>query len=112
PFTESPQEFVLPDPRDWQQELGLKRFSNEINWITMISESYRGYVRDRNFPMILKSAQIIADAIPHNDKANYEFGRLLVQDGRPDEAQLYFKRALLEQPDNSLYQKAYKLVSQ
>ena len=110
PFTVQPIQFVLPKPTDWQQQLGLKRFKNEIDWITMISESYRGYVDERNMPMIMKTAQIIADAVPHNDKANYEYGRLLVQDGRSVEARIYFQRALLEQPDNELYKKAQDVV--
>lgn len=111
PFTEEPVDFVLPKPTDWQQQLGLKHFYKEIDWITMIADSYRGYVDNRILPMILKSAQILADAMPYNHQANYEYGRLLVQDGRADEARLYFKRAYLEQPDNAIYQGALKSVS-
>ncbi len=110
PFTPEPTEFTLPQPADWQQELGLKHFQKEIDWITMIADSYRGYVDERNLPMILKSAQILADAMPYNHLANYEYGRLLVQDGRSTEAILYFRRALTEDPDNSIYQNAYASV--
>ena len=111
PFTPEPIEFVLPQPADWQQQLGLKHFQKEIDWITMIADSYRGYVNERNLPMIIKSAQILADAMPYNHQANYEYGRLLAQDGRPAEARLYFNRAYMEQPDNETYQRSLKSLS-
>ena len=111
PFTPEPIEFTLPQPADWQQQLGLRHFQKEIDWITMIADSYRGYVEDRNLPMILKSAQILADAMPYNHQANYEYGRLLAQDGRPAEARVYFKRAYMEQPDNEIYQRTLKSLS-
>jgi len=110
PFVSEPVEFVLPKPGDWQQALGLQHFQKESDWITMITRSYKGYVDARNMPMIMKSAQIIADAMPHNHQANYEFGRLLVQADRVPESVLYFKRALIEEPENPIYLKAYQQV--
>lgn len=112
PFVPEPVEFVLPKPADWQQTLGLQHFQKQIDWITMISESYKGYVDERNMPMIMKSAQIIADAMPQNHQANYEYGRLLVQANRIPESALYFRRAVIEEPDNPTYIKALNQVTQ
>jgi len=78
----------------------------------MISDSYKGYVEERNIFMIMKSAQIIADAMPHNHQANYEYGRLLVQANRIPESVLYFRRAAVEDPENPTYIKAYEQVTQ
>ena len=50
-------------------------------------------------------------ADPDRILANYEYGRLLAQDGRPAEARLYFNRAYMEQPDNETYQRSLKSLS-
>lgn len=104
PFTDKPEQFRLPQPEDWQQQIGLQYFNKQIDWLTMMNLSYQGYVKRRNIPMLMKTAQIIADSMPQNAEANFRVGKQLLQAKKPQQALIYFKRALLEKPDNSTYQ--------
>jgi len=103
PFTDKPKKVILPKPADWQQQIGMKYFSKEINWLEMLNQSYRGYLKNRNIKMILKSSQIIADAMPQNAKANFRVGQQLLQENNPKKARRFFVRAVLEEPSNKHY---------
>lgn len=103
PFREKPQKVILPPPADWQQSLGMDYFIKKINWITMMNQSFKGYLEKRNIPMVLKSSRIIADAMPQNPEANFRVGRQLLQNQNPLQAIIYFRRAVLEKPDNEVY---------
>ena len=78
----------------------------------MLNQSYKGYLDRRDIPMILKSSQIIADAMPFNAKANYRAGRQLMQQKRPYDAKHFFARAVLEEPENKAYLKALAKANQ
>lgn len=106
PFTEKPEKVILPKPADWQQDLGMQYFTKKIDWLTMLNKSYRGYLEQRNIPMLLKTSQIIAEAMPQNAAANYRVGLQLLQEGKPSYAGRFLARAVLEEPDNVTYMRA------
>jgi len=108
PFTSSPQPLTLAKPADWQQQLGIEYFQKKIGWLEMLNRSYAGYLKERNVPMILKTSQIIADALPHNAQANYRVGRQLIQEGEDSLARIYFQRAIREEPENKIFSAAIK----
>ncbi len=103
PFTDKPQKFTLPKPANSYQLLGMQYFSKSISWLNMINGSFKGYLEEKNIPMILKSSKIIADAMPQNVDANFRVGRQLLQENKALEASIYFKRAVLEQPNKAIY---------
>ena len=93
PFTDTPQSIRLPNPADWQQQLGRQQFDKSIDWLTMAKQSAAQYKQQNNTHMWLKSAQIIADALPHDPLANLEIGELFYKQKRYAEALHYLKRA-------------------
>ena len=103
PFTDKPEKLTLPRPSDWQQEIGLKYFQKQIDWLTLMNQSYQGYLKERNVAMIMKTSKIIADAMPQNDVANYRVGKQLLQSGQSKLSLNYFKKALLEKPEHQPY---------
>ena len=107
PFTETPKSLSLPKPADWSQELGLKYFKKEIGWLEMMNRSFKEYLDAREIPMVMKTSQIIADAMPWNAEANFRVGRQLMQARQYELSQTYFYRSALTEPDNAIYRIAY-----
>lgn len=103
PYTNKPKRVVLPKPADWQQEIGLRYFSKQINWLDMLNLSYKGYLDRRNIPMILKTSEMIADAIPHNAEANFRVAKQQLQEGNASKALKFLDKALAEEPNNKNY---------
>ncbi|PHS13821.1 MAG: hypothetical protein COA86_16740 [Kangiella sp.] len=111
PYTKTPKEVVLPKPSDWQQEIGLKYYSKEINWLQMLNLSYKGYLERRNLPMVLKTSEMIADAIPFNTKVNFRVAKQQLQAGNKLAAKRFFQRAVLEEPTNKKYKTALSTIN-
>ncbi|WP_100657175.1 SGNH/GDSL hydrolase family protein [Alteromonas flava] len=93
PFTDSPKPVALPPPNDWQQTLGLQQFRKQISWLTMAQQSAQRYQAETNLNMLVKTSQLIADALPHDPIANAKAAELLVQQQRTTEALFYALRA-------------------
>ncbi len=107
PYTDKPKEIILPRPADWQQEIGLRYYSKEINWLEMLNLSYTGYLERRNMPMVLKTSEMIADALPHNAETNYRVAKQQLQAGNILTAKRFFQRAFNEEPDNLNYKNSF-----
>lgn len=73
PFIQNTNELKplkLPTPADWQQELGKAHFLKQIDWLTMMQQALSQYQAQNDQPMSLKTATILADALPHEPKIN------------------------------------------
>ena len=111
PYTDKPKKVVLPQPTDWQQQIGLQYYGKKINWLDMLNQSYKGYLDRRNISMVLKTSEMIADAMPQNAKANFRAGKQQRQEGNIITAKRFFERALLEEPNNQLFINALSSTS-
>ncbi len=93
PFQDAPQPVRLPQPADWQQQLGRQQFEKRIDWLTMAKRSAERYEQTNNIHMWLKTLQLIADALPHDPLANVTIGERLYMQKRYPEALHYLLRA-------------------
>ena len=93
PFQDAPQPVRLPQPVDWQQQLGRQQFEKRIDWLTMAKRSAERYEQTNNIHMWLKTLQLIADALPHDPLANITIGERLYMQKRYAEALHYLLRA-------------------
>ena len=105
PYTKQPKKIVLPKPLDWQQQLGLKYYSKQISWLEMLNLSYKGYLDRRNVSMVLKTSEMIADAMPQNAEINFRVGKQQLQEKNLLKAKQYFQRSLMEDPTNETYRR-------
>lgn len=95
PFTDTPQPYLLPAPADWQQEAGKAWFEKRTDWQSMMQSSLIRYQNDKNTEMVLKTLQILADALPHNGLYNVQLAEAMLSRQRYNEALHYFRRAKL-----------------
>jgi len=95
PFTDTPIELALPPPQDWQQQLGQQYFSKRIDWLTMMRRALAGYQNRKDEDMILKTAQLLADALPQDAQLNQMVADLFRQKKRYHLAIHYYLRAQL-----------------
>jgi hypothetical protein len=93
PFQDATQPVRLPQPADWQQQLGRQQFEKRIDWLTMAKRSAERYEQTNNIHMWLKTLQLIADALPHDPLANITIGERLYMQKRYAEALHYLLRA-------------------
>ncbi|MDM7860701.1 hypothetical protein QTP81_08840 [Alteromonas sp. ASW11-36] len=93
PFTDEPQAVRLPQPQDWQQNLGRQFFAKEIDWLTMMRLSAERYKAQNEHNMYIKTLQILADALPHDPIVNGQVAEQLYNQNRFSEALYYIRRA-------------------
>ena len=79
-------------------------------WV-MLNLSYKGYLERRNLPMVLKTSEMIADAIPFNTKVNFRVAKQQLQAGNKLAAKRFFQRAVLEEPTNKKYKTALSTIN-
>lgn len=94
PFTEAPQQLNLPRPSDWQQQIGYDLFSKKLDWLAMVQASRQGYLKLGDSHMLLKIDRILADALPHSARANFNAGNSLQAKSQKELSKYYFTRAL------------------
>ena len=93
PFSPFPKPVVLPKPQNWEASLGLEKVQKKIDWLTMQRKALAQYKTEKNFPMVLKTQQIIADALPHDPVENLRSAKNMHQVKRIPEALYYYQRA-------------------
>jgi tetratricopeptide (TPR) repeat protein/Fe-S cluster assembly iron-binding protein IscA len=103
PYTDKPKKVILPKPADWQQEIGIRYYSKKIDWLEMLNQSYKGYLDRRNIPMVLKTSEMIADAMPQNAITNFRVAKQQLQEGNTNKSLQFLDRALAEEPNNKKY---------
>lgn len=94
PFVAIPQPVQLPKATDWQQQLGLDYFANQISWLTLMQQSQARYRASGDQAMLLKTSLILADAMPEQAELQATAARLLWQQGRQSEHRYYQQRCL------------------
>lgn len=92
PFVASPQPVQLPKANDWQQQLGLDFFANQISWLTLMQQSQTRYQASGDHAMLLKTSLILADAMPEQAELQATAAKLLQQQGRSSESRFYQQR--------------------
>lgn len=93
PFSPTPKPVVLPQPQNWEAALGLEKVQKKIDWLTMQKKALTQYNKDKNIPMVIKTQQIIADALPHDPVENLRSAKNMHQTKRLAEALYYYQRA-------------------
>jgi lysophospholipase L1-like esterase len=102
PFTDTPKNLTLPQPQDWQQSLGKEYFLKQIDWVTMMKRALKGYQQEKNAEMVLKSTQLLADAMPHDPIFNQMIGNLFRNKRQPHLSIHYYLRAHKVNPDSKI----------
>jgi lysophospholipase L1-like esterase len=95
PFTDTPKPLRLPKPADWQQKLGEQQFLKQINWLQMMQKSHARYKATNQVELADKTLRLLAEALPHESKVNLEVAKRLQQNGEPQLAATYYRRAIL-----------------
>jgi len=102
PFTDKPITLALPHPVDWQQQLGKDYFLKKIDWITMMRQALKGYQIAKDAHMVLKTTQLLADALPHDPMINQQVGNLFRNKGAHHLAIHYYLRASIAQVESKV----------
>lgn len=98
PFKATATAVTFPTPNDLSQQLALLHVQGKLDWLSMQNRLVEHYHQQRNGDMLLKTLLIIADALPHDGKANLQAAQILLQAGRKAAAKHYLQRALLTDP--------------
>ena len=102
PFTDIQKPLNLPQPKDWQQSLGKEHFLKQIDWVTMMKRALKGYQQEKNTDMVIKSAQLLADALPHDPILNQLTGNLFRNKRQPHLSIHYYLRAHKVNPNSKI----------
>lgn len=105
PFTKKPQKIELPMVKTPSDRLGLSAYKSQIGWLTIATENLN-YGEKNDKALYLKSAKLIADAMPFNAQHNYRAGVALIQAKKFRQAPRYLKRAIKINSQNVNYQLA------
>jgi hypothetical protein len=100
PFVEPNQDgkekpLNLPPATDWQLALGKALFLKKIDWLSMMKDCLTRYQADNNKEMTLKTAVILADALPHDSQINQYVAQLYAQQNSASLANYYTQRSIL-----------------
>lgn len=100
PFVEPNQDgnekaLNLPPVTDWQLALGKDVFLKKIDWLSMMKECLTRYQADNNKEMTLKTAVILAEALPHDSQINQYVAQLYTQQNSASLANYYTQRSAL-----------------
>jgi len=105
PFTKTPQQVRLPLAKTPSDRLGLSAYKNQIGWLTIATENLN-YAKKNDSSLYLKSAKLLADAMPFDATHNYRAGTTLIQYKQAVQAPRYLKRAIEIDNKNINYQLA------
>jgi lysophospholipase L1-like esterase len=95
PFSTEPMLVTLPQPADWQQQLGKQWFEKRTDWQSLMQQSLARYRDEKQFEMAFKTLQILADALPHNGLYNLQLAEEMLKKNRLSESLHYYQRAKL-----------------
>jgi len=102
PFTEQPQKPKLPTVANWSDQLGLAAYHKQANWLTIARENLKRS-NGNNKPLFMKSAKLLADAMPYDATHNYRAGTALLSAEQFSQARHYLKRAVAIEASNTNY---------
>ncbi|MCJ8318385.1 MAG: hypothetical protein MJK12_02050 [Colwellia sp.] len=105
PFTKTPQTVQLPLVKTPSDRLGLSAYKSQIGWLTIATENLN-YAKKNDIPLYLKSAKLLADAMPFDAAHNYRAGTVLIKYNQSVQAPRYLKRAIEIDSQNVNYQLA------
>lgn len=105
PFTKTPQKVQLPVVKTPSDRLGLSAYKSQIGWLTIATENLN-YAKKHDIPLYLKSAKLLADAMPFDAEHNYRAGVALIKQKQFVQAPRYLKRAIAANENNVNYQLA------
>lgn len=112
PFVDTPKTLSLPKPSDNAQALGLAYFNKEIDWLGMMEANLAQYRANNNSKMMLKTLQILADAMPHNGLYSEQAAELLAKNGEIALAIFYYQRAQIAGGQQNIANKVQQLKTQ
>lgn len=93
PFTKTPQKVQLPLVKTPSDRLGLSAYKGQIGWLAIATENLN-YAKNNDKPLYLKSAKLLADAMPFDATHNYRAGVALIKQKQAVQAPRYLKRAI------------------
>ncbi len=93
PFTDKPQKVKLPVAKTPSDRLGLSAYRKKIGWLTIATENLN-YAKKNDPALFLKSAKLLADAMPFDAAHNYRAGVALIKAKQFFQAPRYLKRAV------------------
>ncbi len=105
PFTKSPQKVQLPVAKTPSDRLGLAAYKKQIDWLTIAKENL-GYGKRHDQVLYVKSAKLLADAMPFDGNHNYRAGTALIKQKAFRQARRYLMRAIAVDNKNINYQLA------
>ncbi|MEW6994290.1 tetratricopeptide repeat protein [Colwelliaceae bacterium MEBiC 14330] len=105
PFTNSPQKVQLPVAKTPSDRLGLAAYKKQIDWLTIAKENL-GYGKRHDQALYVKSAKLLADAMPFDANHNYRAGTALIKRKAFGQARRYLMRAIAIDKKNINYQLA------
>ncbi len=105
PFTNSPQKVQLPVAKTPSDRLGLAAYKKQIDWLTIAKENL-GYGKRHDQALYVKSAKLLADAMPFDANHNYRAGTALIKQKAFGQAHRYLMRAIAVDNKNINYQLA------
>ncbi len=105
PFTKTPQKVSLPLVKTPSDRLGLSAYKRQIGWLAIATENLN-YAKKNDPVLYLKSAKLLADAMPFDAAHNYRAGTALIQHKQSVQALRYLKRAIDIESNNINYQLA------
>jgi tetratricopeptide (TPR) repeat protein len=109
PFTKKPQKVQLPMVKTPSDRLGLSAYQSKIGWLTIATENLN-YGKKSDPILYLKSAKLLADAMPFDAAHNYRAGIALIEAKEFVQAPRYLKRAIGINNENVNYQLALSHV--
>ncbi|MCW8865450.1 MAG: tetratricopeptide repeat protein [Colwellia sp.] len=109
PFTKEPKKIELPIVKTPSDRLGLSAYQSKIGWLTIATENLK-YGKKNDKALYLKSAKLLADAMPFDANHNYRAGVVLLQAKAFSQAPRYLKRAIKINNKNINYQLALSHV--
>lgn len=105
PFTDKPEKPQLPQVNNWSDQLGLAAYKKQASWLTIALENLKR-AKGKNAQLYLKSAKLLADAMPFDAAYNFRAGLALIQGKQFSQAPRYLKRAIEIEDKNINYQLA------
>jgi len=105
PFTDTPKKVKLPLAKTPSDRLGLAAYQSKIGWLTIATENLN-YGKKNDPALYLKSAKLLADAMPFDAVHNYRAGVALIQQNQFAQAPRYLKRAIAANKSDVNYQLA------
>ena len=102
PFTNKPETVKLPILKTPSDRLGLSAYKKQIGWLTIATENLN-YAKKNDPALYVKSAKLLADAMPFDAEHNFRAGVVLIEHKQFVQAPRYLKRAIAINKNNVLF---------